>query len=397
MLGTGGIGRDVRQIHFGLLAGGQLDFRFLGRFLQTLQRQRILVQVDAGVFLEFAGQILDQAQVEVFATQVGVTVGGQYFELVLAIHFGDFDDGNIEGAAAQVVHGDDGITALLVHAVGQGRSSGLVDDAFDVQTGDAACVLGGLALAVVEVGRHSDNRFGDGLAQIVLGGLLHFLQHFGGNLRRGHFLAAHFHPGVAIIGFRDFERHAGNIFLYFIVGELAADQALHRVQGVVRVGNRLAFGGLAHQYFAIFVKSDDGRRGAVAFAVFDDLGFVSFHDRHAGVGCAQVNTDNLAHVDLHLVQPAGGLLTRFESVESLVRTAGFKTPFRLKPLMGAGTWFSRPVFSRGAHFKRLSQEAALLTTTIAGRTSRPLRVYPFCSTIMTELGARSGLGTMLMA
>jgi hypothetical protein len=36
---------------------------------------------------------------------------------------------------------------VLVQAEGQRRGGGLVDDALDVQAGDAAGVLGGLALA----------------------------------------------------------------------------------------------------------------------------------------------------------------------------------------------------------------------------------------------------------
>src|SRR5690606_41302128 len=47
-----------------------------------------------------------------------------------------------------------------------------------------------------------------------------------------------------------------------------------------------------------------------------------------------------------------------------------------------------------AHFfQRLDHPAALATTTIAGRTSRPCRVYPFWNTLITVLGSTSGLGT----
>src|SRR5690606_12052419 len=107
-----------------------------------------------------------------------------HFKLLLAIHIGDLDDGNIEGTTTQVVDSNHAVAARLVHAVGQGCGGGLVDDALDVETGDATGILGGLALGVVEVGRHGDHRFGDRLTEVILGGLLHFFQHFGGNLRR---------------------------------------------------------------------------------------------------------------------------------------------------------------------------------------------------------------------
>ena len=50
------------------------------------------MQINAAFFLEFFCQILDQAQVKVFTTEEGVTVGCQYFKLFLAINVSDFDD-----------------------------------------------------------------------------------------------------------------------------------------------------------------------------------------------------------------------------------------------------------------------------------------------------------------
>ncbi len=240
---------------------------------------------------------------------MGVTVGGQYFKLVLAIHFGDFDDGNIEGTTTQVINRHHGITALLVHTVSQCGGGRLVDDALHIQTGDTAGIFGGLTLTVVEVGRYRDHRFGDRFTQIVFGGLLHFLQNFRRHLRGRHLFAVGFHPGITIVGLDDLEGGALQIFLHFVVSELASDQTLHRKQGVVGVGHRLTFGGLTHQDLPIFVVGNDGRSGTITFAVLDNLGLVTLHYRYARVGCTQVDADNFTHFKLSAALLDSGCLS----------------------------------------------------------------------------------------
>ena len=143
---------------------GQLDLGLLGGLLEALERLLVLGQVDALVLLELGQQPIDDALVEVVAAEVRVTVGGLDLEDAVA----QLEDRDVERAAAQVVDGDL-LVLLLVQAVGQGRRGGLVDDALDVEPGDAAGVLGRLALRVVEVGRDGDDRLGDLLARVRLG------------------------------------------------------------------------------------------------------------------------------------------------------------------------------------------------------------------------------------
>ena len=295
VLRPAGIGRDVRQVHVGLLARGQLDLGLLGRLLQALHGQRIAAHVDARFLLELIGQEMDDPHVEVLAAEEGVAVGREHLELALAIDLGDLDDRDVEGAAAQVVHGDLAIAALLVEAIGQRRRGRLVDDALDVEAGDAAGVLGGLALRVVEIGRHGDDRLGDRLAQVVLGGLLHLHQHARRDLRRRHLLALGLDPGVAVVGLDDLVGHHPDVLLHHIVVELAADQALDREQGVLRIGDGLALGRLADQHFIVLGEGDDRGRGAIALAVLDHARLAAFHDGHARIGGAQIDADDLAH------------------------------------------------------------------------------------------------------
>ena len=83
-------GPEASAVTYGRLtsvccARRQLDLGALGRVLQALQGQRILAQVDALVLVEFLDEVVDDALVEVFAAEEGVAVGGQHFELHLAV------------------------------------------------------------------------------------------------------------------------------------------------------------------------------------------------------------------------------------------------------------------------------------------------------------------------
>ena len=273
VLRAAGVCRDVGQVDVGGLAAGEFDLGFFGGFFQALKGQHVAFEIDALLFLEFANDVVDDALVEVFAAQEGVAVGGEHFKLLFAIDISDFDDGDVEGAAAQVIHGNAAVALfLLVQAKGQRGRRRLVDDALDFQPGDAACVLGGLALAVVEVGGHGDDGFRHRLAQVVLRRLFHLAQDFGADLLRREFLAAHFHPGIAVVGLDDLVGHQMDVFLHLFFVELAANQALDGVNGVFRIGDGLALGCRAHEDFAIVLVGHDGRRGARAFGVFNHLG-----------------------------------------------------------------------------------------------------------------------------
>ena len=75
----------------------------------------------------------------------------------------------------------------------------------------------------------------------------------------------------------------------------AADQALDRIEGVGRVGDRLALGRLADQPLAAVGEGDHAGRGARALAVLDHPDILAFHDGDAGIGGAEVDTDDFAH------------------------------------------------------------------------------------------------------
>src|SRR5690606_19365483 len=171
----------------------------------------------------------------------------------------------------------------------------LVDDALDVETCDLAGVLGSLALRIVEISRNGDHGFRHLLAEIVLRGFFHLHQHACRDFGRRHLLAIHLDPGVSVIGLDDLVRHHVDVTTHDLVFIAAPYEALHCVQGVVRIRDSLALCRLADENFAILAERDDRRCSAIALAILDHLGLPALHDRDAGICGTQVDTDHFTH------------------------------------------------------------------------------------------------------
>jgi hypothetical protein len=189
---------------------------------------------------------------------------------------------------------------LLVETVGQGRSRRLIDDAQHVESGDPAGVLRRLALRVVEVGRHGDDRLRHRVAEVVLGGLLHLLQDHGGDLGRGIPLALYLDHDRVVRARNDHVRYSLRLFRHF--RGLAPHEPLDRKDGVLGVGDGLALRDLADEALAVLGEADDRRRRPSPLGVGDDDGVATFHHGHDRVRRAKVNADYfIRHLDLKLV------------------------------------------------------------------------------------------------
>ena len=90
---------------------------------------------------------------------MSVTISGKNFEDSIA----NIKDGNIKGTTTEVEDGDFFIF-VRVDTIGQGSGGRLIDNTLDFKTSDFAGVFGGLALGVIEIGRHSNDGFGDRFA-----------------------------------------------------------------------------------------------------------------------------------------------------------------------------------------------------------------------------------------
>ncbi len=141
MFGSGRVRRDERKIDVGGDRAGQFTFGLFGAFFQALQGHGVFSQVDTLVAEELLRQPVNDFLIKVVAAQVGVAVGAQHLEAVVT----DGQHGDVEGAAAQIIYGDF-FVLLLVHAVGEGRRGGFVDNAEHFQPGDPARIFRGLTL-----------------------------------------------------------------------------------------------------------------------------------------------------------------------------------------------------------------------------------------------------------
>ena len=138
---------DIRQADRCCGHGRKLDLGLFRGLAQTLHGGRVAAQIDLVFVFEFPDQIVHDALVKIVAAKVIVAGGGQHLDHT----GGDVQNGHVERAAAKVID-HDLLRLLAVNAVGQRRCGRLIDDALDVESGNAACVLRGLTLGVGEVG-----------------------------------------------------------------------------------------------------------------------------------------------------------------------------------------------------------------------------------------------------
>ena len=281
--------RDEGQVDFALGGAGEFDLGLFRRLGEALQGLFVLAQIDAFVALEGGGQVIDDHLVEVIAAQMGVATGGEHLKHAVA----NLQHRDVKRTAAQIEH-QDALVALAIQAIGQGCGRGLVDDAQHFEAGDLARVLGGLALGIVEVGRHRDHRLGDGFTEILTGIFGELAQHFGRDFLRGELLVEHrrldLDVGASLL---NRVTHLFRFFRHLI--DATADEALHRIKGVLRIHDRLALGDLSHQFVLVLGVGHHRRSRAEPFGIGNHRGLAALHHGDAAIRGAEVNTDNLTH------------------------------------------------------------------------------------------------------
>ncbi|AGZ36921.1 NAD-specific glutamate dehydrogenase [Pseudomonas sp. VLB120] len=274
------------------LPGAVADTDHVGIGQGLLGSAGALQQLTLGGRVEVGGQagLLDDpacnGMVEVIAAQGGIATGRQHLENTC----GQAKYGDIEGTATQVIDGHQAF-GFLVQAVGHRRGSGLVEQAQHVQAGQLGGVLGGLALGIVEVGRHGDHRPYQLATQGGFRSLAQHLEDVGGD----------FHRALRPLDRVD-ERHVRlaadeavrQLLAQLLdVGQAAPHQALDRQHGVQWIaGGRLA---RCQADFATAIEvAHGGRQDDITLRIGQRLAATAAHGSDQRIGGTQVDTHRQA-------------------------------------------------------------------------------------------------------
>lgn len=281
-------GGKVAQDFLGLF-GLEFDFRLGGA---------VLAQVDLVLPMDFCHGPASNGIVEICTSQPWVAGGGND----LYVGFPDSNDGDIKGAASQVI---DQVNVRLffvaVQSVADGGSGGLRDELPRIKAGQEGGFLGGSLLLLLKIGGHGDHRIKDVSSQGPFRHLFHFHQNKGADLLRAEPIASQsdLHRNFLILSF--FVVRAAKIirnpkFLTDLRGKDLPHLPLDLNDGIVGIERQVVLGYLPHHHVpSLGIKADHRRcRGGPALLVGDNPGLfrIKVISGHGAVGGAQINADH---------------------------------------------------------------------------------------------------------
>mmetsp|Transcript_5811 Transcript_5811/g.14115 ORF Transcript_5811/g.14115 Transcript_5811/m.14115 type:complete len:181 (+) Transcript_5811:282-824(+) len=179
---------------------------------------------------------------------MGVTTSGQHLKDTIV----DSKNRHIKGTSAKVKHKDILLTTFLVQSICNCSCCGLIDNAFNCQPSNGACILCSLPLSIIEVRWHCHNSMSDGLAQEGLCRLLHLVKNHGTDLLRRKLLYLALHGNTDVwfsLVVDNVVRDKFLIPLHLFVFELPTDKPFHVIDGTSRVRSGLILCSVTNQSF----------------------------------------------------------------------------------------------------------------------------------------------------
>ena len=323
--------------------------------------------------------------IDVVAAEMRVAVGRQHLEHAVL----DAQNRDVEGAAAEVVDGDDAGVAL-VEAVGERRRRRLVDDAQHFESGDAAGVARRRALRVVEVGRHGDDRaidFGIDLAlggEELLGAMLQLAQDERGNLRRRELALAEADADDAAGFAGDAERQQLRLVAHVV--DALAHEALDGVDGARRLGQEPPLRLAADEDRAVGADRHDRRHERVAALVADHDRRAVLHVRDEAVGGAEIDADDFAHSTTVFAGLAG---FRAGSASSVSESGAVSSRSIVRQQVVDVVALEHPLAQRAQHRPRARSSAAAVDERVPLRRQRLQLLFVLLALVLRSAARRA--------
>src|SRR6185369_3064247 len=236
-----------------------------------------------------------QKIVDIVAAEVRIAVGGEYLVDIAFTGGNQFEDGDVEGAATEIVDGH-ASALFFVQAVGERRCGGLIHQAQNVEARNSSRVLGRLALRVVEIRGDGDDRAIDGFTEVRFGPIFELAENKRRDFRWREEFVAELDANDVPAGGIDAEREQPQFVLN--VSDTATHQALYRIDAAFRLFEQATASGFADDDATVRIDAD--HRGAQRAAAWTDdtlrrIG-LRIGVRDQTVGSAEIDSYYASHV-----------------------------------------------------------------------------------------------------
>jgi len=277
------------------------DFRLMSSWENTLglftlgtkttESTCVAANVDTSLLLEVLKAVVDDSVIEIFTTQVSVTIGGLNFEDTVF----NGKEWNIKSTTTKIENENVALTfSLLVKTVSDSSGGGFVDNTLDVETRDGTSILGGLSLWVIEISGDSDDGVLNGLSEVSFSDFLHLEENHWWDFFSLELLDFSLelddNKGFFARAWLNLEGPQFNVTLHSLVRELATNEALGVEDSVGGVSCGLIFGSISDEAL-LFSEGNIGWGSVETLIISDDFNFIVLPDTYAWVGGSEIDTD----------------------------------------------------------------------------------------------------------
>jgi len=280
------------DLNLGLMGSGESSLGLFTLGSESSEGSHVVLDINLGLLEEFLHAEVDKVVIEIFTTEMGVTVGGLNLEGTVL----NGEEGDIEGTTSEI-EDENGflLLDLFVETVGNSGSGGLVNDSLDVESSNDTGILSGLSLGIVEVSGDSDDSVFAVLTEVLVGDVLHLDEDHGGNLLGEEFLdltlVGNLDLGLLVLSGDDLEGPELHVSLDFSVSELSSDESLGIEDGVLGVSGNLGLSSFSNE--SLFLSEGNvGGGGVETLVVSDNFDLIVLPDSDTRVSCTEIDTNS---------------------------------------------------------------------------------------------------------